>query len=172
MRKMEPTEEGTPYTPIDGSLTSMPFNFTVNINTPTINQNGYDFWQTTNLEYEYVVFVQDKLTGDILQSASASILDPQYVGLVEFSDNNPQIGIYPNPASDFAVIGLKLAEESDVTISIVDELGKIVYQNKSKQTDGGQKEMKINTSNFLSGIYQVSVETNKGLFKDKLIISK
>jgi hypothetical protein len=83
-----------------------------------------------------------------------------------------KLGIYPNPASDFAVIGLKLAEESDVTISIVDELGKIVYQNKSKQTDGGQKEMKINTSNFLSGIYQVSVETNKGLFKDKLIISK
>lgn len=67
---------------------------------------------------------------------------------------------------------MKLAEESDVTISIVDELGKIVYQNKSKQTDAGQKEMKINTANFLSGIYQVSVETSKGLFKDKLIISK
>ena len=172
MRKMEPDENGISYCPVDGITTNLPFNYTVNLNTPTINQNGYDFWQTTNLEYEYVVFVQDKTTGDILQSASASILDPQYVGLVEFSDNNPQIGIYPNPAADFAVVGLKLAQESEVTISIFDELGKMVYQNKSKQTESGQKEMKINTSNFLSGIYQVSVETNKGLFKDKLIISK
>ncbi len=166
MRKMFPTSGGTDITTVDG--TNNTANFTHNatiVTTPA--QNSYDFWTATPFVYEYVVFVQDKITQDILQSASAR----SDVGVVEFKNNN-QIGVYPSPAVDFAVVGIKLENSSTVDISIFDLSGKLVYQLNGSKVAAGSQEIIINTASFESGVYSVVVRTDKGILKDKVVIAK
>lgn len=168
MRKMFPSASGATMTPVDGTPLTVNFSHTVtSVATPA--QNSYDFWNATNQTFEYVVFVQDINSDDILQSGSAQIVSS--VGLVELKDNQ-EIGIYPNPAKDFAVIGIKLNKASSVDVNIYDMTGKLVYSNKGAKVDAGQRELTINTSDFATGTYNVIVNTDSGILKDKLIISK
>ena len=167
MRKMFPSAAGSSVTTVDGTAMSTTFTHTAtSVATPA--QNSYDFWNTTNVIYEYVVFVQDVTSKDILQSGSAQVAGP--VGIVELKDNQ-EIGIYPNPAKDFAVVGIKLNTPSSVEISIYDMTGKLVYSNNA-QVEAGHKELMINTSEFATGTYNVIVKTEKGTLKDKLTVIK
>jgi hypothetical protein len=169
MRKMFPSATGTALTPVDGTAMNVNFTHTVTltglVGTPA--QNSYDFWDATNMVYEYVVFVQDKVSNDILQSGSAKINGP--VGIVELKDNQ-KIGIYPNPAKDFAVVGISVEQSSNVAITIYDVTGKLVYSKAAVKVEAGQHEMKINTSDFATGTYNVIVNTDLGTLTDKLIV--
>ena len=168
MRKMFPSASGATLTPVDGTAMNVSFTHTATVaGTPA--QGSYDFWDATNIIYEYVVFVQDKVSDDILQSGSARVDGP--VGVIELKDNQ-QIGIYPNPAKDFAVVGIKLDQTSNVSVAIYDIAGKLVYSNAVVKIEAGQHEMKINTSDFATGTYNVIVNTDLGILKDKLIIVK
>ncbi len=168
MRKMYPSAAGTTVTTTDGTPMTVNFTHTVtSVTTPA--QGSYDFWNATNVVYEYVVFVQDKVSDDILQSGSSMVAGP--VGLVELKDNQ-QIGIYPNPAKDFAVVGIKLNQASSIAITVYDITGKVVYNNAASKIEAGQNEIKINTTEFASGTYNVVVTTDSGILKDKLIVVK
>lgn len=168
MRKMFPSASGATVTPVDGTPLNVTFTHTATVvGTPA--QGSYDFWDATNVVYEYVVFLQDKVSDDILQSGSATINGP--VGVVELKDNQ-KIGIYPNPAKDFAVVGISLDQSASVSVSIYDITGKLVYSNAAVKVEAGQHEMKINTSDFATGTYNVLVNTDLGILKDKLIIVK
>lgn len=168
MRKMFPSASGTSATTADGVAQTASFTHTVtSIATPA--QNSYDFWNTTNVNYEYVVFVQDVISDDILQSGSAKVAGP--VGVVELKDNQ-EIGIYPNPANEFAVVGIKLNATSNVDINIYDMTGKLVYTLNNSKVDAGHQEIKINTSAFANGTYNVIVKTENGTLKDKLTVIK
>lgn len=168
MRKMSPNGWGSNQAVTDGT----PFNVSYNLNTTNVAtpaQNSYDFWSMTNLNYEYVVFVQDTISNDILNSGSAQTSIS--VGLVELKKDS-KIGVYPNPAKDFAVVGVKLEKESKIDIQIYDVTGRVVYSNKNAQVMAGQNEIRINTSEFATGTYNIVVNTNEGTFKEKLIVSK
>jgi hypothetical protein len=115
------------------------------------------------------VFFQDEITGQVLQSGSASYAVP--MGLVQLSKDS-RIGVYPNPAKDFAVVGIRLNTNSNVDILIYDVTGKLVYTNKGAQVKQGEQEIRINTSEFANGTYNLIVATNEGTLKDKLIINK
>ena len=119
--------------------------------------------------FEYVVFIEDVVTKDILQSGSAKVNSS--VGLVELKDNQT-IGIYPSPANDFAVVGIKLNTASIVDVTIYDMTGKVVYSTNSTKVDAGQQEIKINTSSFATGTYNVIVKTDSGTLTEKLTVIK
>lgn len=168
MRKMFPSASGATVTPVDGTPLNVSFTHTATVvGTPA--QGSYDFWDATNVVYEYVVFLQDKVSDDILQSGSATISGP--VGVVELKGDQ-KIGIYPNPAKDFAVVGISLDQASTVSVNIYDIAGKLVYSNAAVKVEAGQHEMKINTSDLATGTYNVLVNTDLGILKDKLIIVK
>jgi len=168
MRKMFPNAAGSAVATTDGTPINVSMSQTIAV-LPVPAQGSYDFWKATNLVFEYVVFLQDQVSNDILQSGSAMINGP--VGLVELKDNQ-QIGIYPNPAKDFAVIGVKLNQASDIAVSVYDITGKVVYSNNASKVEAGQNEIQINTTEFASGTYNVVVTTESGILKDKLIVVK
>ena len=172
MRKMFPSASGTPFNPADG--TAATFSLTHNITTasifpPLAANNSYNFWSGTAIRFEYVVFVQDSVSGDILQSGSNFFQTPN--GVVEF-EKESKIGVYPNPAKDYAVVGIKLENPSNVDINIYDVTGKLVYNNAGAQVGNGTSEIKINTSEFAPGTYNIVVNTAEGILKEKLVIVK
>ena len=174
MRKMFPTG-GTTYNTTDGTPIPVTFNQTLtygSVAAGTPAQGSNNFW--TNIgtfTYEYLVWVQDDVTDQILQSGSAFTSSISTVGVVEFAKES-SIGIYPNPAKDYAVVGIKLNDRSTVEINIFDVTGKLVYTNKADEVFAGTNEIKINTSEFATGAYNVVVKTSEGISTEKLIITK
>lgn len=167
MRKMNPDGGGAKSTSI---TTGTPFEVTFDHKATAVTQpaqNSFDFWTITSLKYQYVVFVQDDKTKDVLNSASAL---GSTVGIVDIK-NNAQIGVYPNPAEHYAIVGIKLQKESSVSLSIFDISGKVVYTNDAEQVGVGQNEITINTENFASGVYTVVVKANDSILRDKLVVN-
>ncbi|PZU90525.1 MAG: hypothetical protein DI529_03025 [Chryseobacterium sp.] len=72
--------------------------------------------------------------------------------------------IYPNPAKDFVKID-KLPKNS--AVKIMDTSGKLIYSSVSKNDTE-----KINTSNFVNGLYFIQISDGKKVSTQKLIIRK
>ncbi len=78
------------------------------------------------------------------------------------------VRVYPNPIKDFAKVLINSSKAQNATIFITDATGKIVFkQNKSLST--GLNDFTINSTLFISGIYQLSVETKTGKENFKII---
>jgi hypothetical protein len=78
------------------------------------------------------------------------------------------VRVYPNPIKDFAKVLINSSKAQIATIFITDATGKIVFkQNKSLST--GLNDFTINSTLFISGIYQLSVETKTGKENFKII---
>lgn len=175
MRKMF-TASGTTYNTTDGTPIPVTFNHSltygsVAVGTPA--QGSTNFWTSTGtFDYEYIVWLQDDVNDQILQSGSAFTSSVVVPSQVKEYANNSSIGIFPNPAKDYAVVGIKLENNSSVDISIIDVTGKVVYTNKSEEVFAGTSEITINTSEFATGTYNVIVKTNTGILKEKLIVVK
>jgi hypothetical protein len=174
MRKMF-SAAGTPITTTDGTPIPVSYNHSLtygSVAAGTPAQGSNNFW--TNIgtfTYEYIVWIQDDVTDQILQSGSAFTSSISTVGVVEFTKES-SIGVYPNPAKDYAVVGIKLNDRSTVEINIFDVTGKLVYTNKADEVFAGTNEIKINTSEFATGAYNVVVKTSEGISTEKLIITK
>jgi hypothetical protein len=165
MRKMLPNGNGKMLSTLtSGTAITSNDSYTFNAPVGTPTQGSYDLWNGFG-KLEYVAFVQDTVTGDVLQSVSASIA----LSLVELSENQ-QIGLYPNPANDFSVVAVKFNSETKVSLAIVDMSGKIIYKKDEATIPAGQQEIAINTSNFPTGTYSVIVKTPYGDMKEKLVV--
>ncbi len=81
-----------------------------------------------------------------------------------FQRNIPAVAIFPNPAKDF--LNLCLAVEFS-EVSIYDFLGRKVYQ-----TFEAKKQVSINTSEFLSGVYFLLLKTESNISTTKFLIQK
>lgn len=82
---------------------------------------------------------------------------------------------FPNPVSDFTNISFDLDENSDVSLSIYDEMGKLVQLIKRSNLPAGNNIIGWNTSNLQgqaveSGIYFYKLSFNDKSASGKLIV--
>lgn len=86
--------------------------------------------------------------------------------------DSPQIMIFPNPAQDYAVLEIESLEAEEVTVSVVDNLGKEIFTHPAHLGES-KTEFRLPTSTFAPGSYIVIVTSNSGqIFNEKLIVSK
>jgi hypothetical protein len=93
-------------------------------------------------------------------SIPLSQIDDQKVGLEKLQNNN-LFSIeqnYPNPFSGSTTIPVMLNSKADVSVSVMNMVGQVVYKNTFTNTPSGLNKFEINTTDFGSGIYFYSVE--------------
>ena len=78
----------------------------------------------------------------------------------EHNDNN-NIAIYPNPATNFIDIETDL---KDYSISIFDNMGKLISKEKVNQN-----KIQIDISNFSNGLYFIQLQNNDKMISKKFI---
>ena len=93
--------------------------------------------------------------------------EPKAMVNTTFSDEN-SIVVYPNPASNFALINLPKNIES-FKIEITDLLGKIIFSEEVKTK---VNEYKIDLEGYNDGIYFVKVTNEKMKKSFKIIVKK
>ena len=86
------------------------------------------------------------------------------------SEDEPQISIYPNPTKEQFFIRFKNKDLKQITLSIFDENGKLIY---SKRTENSIEQTAVDIPKFAEGIYFVQATSeNKVIYNQKLIVEK
>ena len=138
------------------------------------------FSNTSIMQPIYTPSEQDLINGSVILNVEVSISEPcessksdemilnfSSVGINEI--NTAKLNIYPNPTSDIFTLyvdGLNIGEE--FTYLIYTSYGKEVYRelNNIKSTN---YQKVIDMTDFIGGIYFVSVKTEKGTITQKLV---
>lgn len=94
-------------------------------------------------------------------NAGKSVYLGDALGISQPSTLNPQLSIYPNPASSRVLIE---ADEAITRIEVVNSLGQKVYE----QTAGCGQQTTLHTEAWPQGVYLVTVTTEKGCATRKL----
>ena len=77
----------------------------------------------------------------------------------------------PNPADQESYLNFIMTTNAEVSIIIVDELGRKVSERKQKLTEGNQS-MIFNTQNLAAGIYTAKIRIQDEEYTRKLVIKK
>jgi len=74
------------------------------------------------------------------------------------------INPYPNPFTDNVIVRVILPYEDDLTLQLIDQLGKVQYQVSAERVQKGLTEFNLNMSTLSDGIYTVLLQ-----FRDERI---
>ncbi len=91
--------------------------------------------------------------------------------VVRRSQVKTPVSIMPNPANDYVTVRFYVEKEQEVTIRLVDNVGKTVLQQKQKAAKGSNAVQLTNLAKYSTGLYSVQVLVNGELVTQKLLVS-
>jgi hypothetical protein len=160
MMNMYPTETGT-------SVTSLQAGSPININV-NVPMAGTNVEQMSDLKV--VIFVQDNVTKEILQSAWMDVLPN---GIADLDANGNGINaVYPNPTSDQFTMEYTVTGNQNVTWTMTNVMGQVVRQGENQSATQGKNQVSIETADLAEGIYFMNLTTNEGVFTQRVVISR
>ncbi len=106
------------------------------------------------------------------QDVYYSLITPDYVGLQERENTAGITSLhnYPNPFREQTTIRYKLAESGFVTLKIHSMTGTEVATVVSGNQDAGLHEVIFNAAGMEAGVYYYSVNSEKGIVKNRFIL--
>jgi len=81
------------------------------------------------------------------------------------------INASPNPANDYTTISYNLMNPETVTVSLYDINGRLVIAPISDKQSAGENNMKINTSDLVTGLYFYEVKIGNQSKRYKLMVN-
>ena len=78
--------------------------------------------------------------------------------------------LYPNPASDQAIISYKLSERSHVKIRLLDARGMLLKSIWEGEVGAGEHELKVNTKDLAQGLYFYQLQSQENVLNRTMII--
>ena len=92
-------------------------------------------------------------------------------GINNVDANISSVDLFPNPTVNETSVSISVINSSDVTISVLNNVGQIVYQTVSALNAGSNK-VNIDTKQFAAGIYNVVIASETGSLTKKLSVTK
>jgi hypothetical protein len=80
------------------------------------------------------------------------------------------VRLYPNPVCDYLLVNLDLKQKSNIDVAMINLVGQQVFSKSYGTLDAGSQKLRINTSNFNSGIYFISIRTGNKVITNKIIV--
>ncbi len=77
---------------------------------------------------------------------------------------------FPNPFSNMTNIPVNFTRSTDVTVKVMDLLGKEIYNNKFNNIPAGSSQLEIKLSNMSAGIYVYQIEAEGFKVARKMIV--
>lgn len=80
--------------------------------------------------------------------------------------------IYPNPATQTAIVTLDLIKNADISIDVYDLEGKELMRAYRGNCVAGKNEISLNVAQLSTGLYQIRVADDNGMMSLLLLISR
>lgn len=91
---------------------------------------------------------------------------------IEDAINKNTVNVYPNPTRDQAFIAFSVTKSSNVTVQVVDMLGRAVADVINQTMNAGDHKLTVSTASLPSGIYNVVIKTEGGNHTERLTVIK
>jgi len=125
-----------------------------------VNQTGGSGWDPTNNRL-VVMASNNAYAAFKLSNATLTDLDDDTVS--ELPSSFEIIGNYPNPFNPTTTIKFNLAERADVTLQVIDILGRVVMtQNVGRLAAGSNQQFMLDATRLASGVYLYRMTANTG----------
>jgi Ig-like domain CHU_C associated/Secretion system C-terminal sorting domain len=92
--------------------------------------------------------------------------------VVRLKQNAADFVVSPNPAKNYTTIRFVAQQQTQVTIKLVDNSGKLVLQQKQNVLKGSNFIQLNDLGKFSNGIYTVQLLVNNEIFMQKLLLDK
>ena len=97
----------------------------------------------------------------------------RFIAAIRYADTeNNSIklnALYPNPCADIVNASIKVSEDTDVKIEIIDMLGQVVY-SRTEFVNAGTSAISINTKNFESQVYIIRINNGHNTCSSMLMV--
>ncbi|HTL80699.1 MAG TPA: T9SS type A sorting domain-containing protein [Bacteroidia bacterium] len=94
------------------------------------------------------------------------------VGMDEFNTISEVGQNIPNPTNNTTAIPFRLKAASNVSLSICDVAGKVVYSEERSNVATGQNEFVVNATNLAAGVYYYTVTAGTDRITQKMIVTQ
>lgn len=166
MRQMFPDAGGTTIASFTNN-TAITNSFRKTYAVGNVTQNSMRFWGSP-VNSDLIIFVQDNNTKEVLQSKVIPATNALAIANVTAAGS---IRIFPNPATDVAVMEVTVDKAATGTVLISDAAGRVVYQT-SASLKSGANAIQVPAGNFAAGLYNVTVRTEHGAINERLTVAK
>lgn len=82
------------------------------------------------------------------------------------------VSLAPNPSNGVSKLTVDMFQNDQVSVTVYNQLGQVVYQAASSQLSAGTHDFELNTQNWADGLYSVSVKGSQGAITKKLTVVK
>jgi PKD repeat protein len=139
----------SPFIPVPSQFTT----YTVNLNSVA---------SSTNVMFRWVFYAGASSVGNNIYLDNINIYNSTATGIEQFTGNNEQVTIYPNPSNGNFVI--ETSSVANQTIQLYDINGRLVLS----QTIQGKTAIDANRLN--EGVYNIIIIGNEGVVNKRLVI--
>jgi hypothetical protein len=115
-------------------------------------------WQTSSIGYHNPVYIRVISTEGMTATSFPFSIGSNASVFSEASQNGYSVSNYPNPAREQTTISFVLPVESDVTLTITDELGRDVGTIVKQRFNSGTYAVPFNTSMLMPGVYDYMLQ--------------
>jgi hypothetical protein len=177
LKKMVPNQNGTTVPPLVAGTNqtfTKSYTFPGSYRLPTNGQSSnYINLATENSVEEFsdlsvVVFLQNSATKEIY-NANESV--GTNLG-IKSNGNIKVVGLYPNPATTSTIIDFNLTAKEDITVDIVDVLGKVVKTETKLGLESGDHSIVLNTSDLNNGVYFMNLRSNGTISTQRFVVAQ
>lgn len=90
-------------------------------------------------------------------------------GIATLDNNSSNFSVYPNPTTDGVTVSYKLPTNATVTLSVFDNLGRIIYSSETVKQSIGNYNLQLQTTTWTNGLYLIQLSVNGNYNYQKLI---
>lgn len=140
--------------------------------------NGLD----RNTTYHFRIF---EYSGNLSQASSLSYIqttssgNPSSKATNKKDDEDPMdnnyldlVSLHPNPTTDYIMLNLNVADSNPLDVSIFDLNGNEIYSIKNQVFSKGLQTIKIDTKDYVSGAYTISISQGNDLMVNSFVVEK
>ncbi len=127
-----------------------------------------DSWATAAI-WTSEKYVGDDKAKDMVITPAMGIIEVRRKGIVAMKDISSLL-VFPNPATDYVQIQFKVEEESNVNLSLYNEVGQLIQTILDTKMPKGSYTYTPSLERLSNGTYILTLKTNKDILDLKLLI--
>jgi len=133
-----------------------------------IAKKPQDSWATAAI-WTSEKYVGDAKAKDMNITPTMGIIEVRRKGVVNLNQVSDLIA-FPNPSEGAIQVQFKIAEESDVNLSLYNEVGQMVQNILDKHMPVGNYKYSVDLERLPDGVYILTLKTEKQVLDSKLLI--
>jgi PKD repeat protein len=134
----------------------------------SISING--LWFSPNVIFKFVFICDSSTAGNNIYLEDINIDSPS-TGIADETDNTINFFVSPNPSNGQAFVNFNLVEKTNVTIEVMDMLGRKLENISNASFDAGEYRLPVGVQqSYAPGIYFVNLKVGARLYSTKMVI--